>query len=129
MMLEPGSDNIQLSFELLDLVSQIAANTDLIKRLVMGVDRIGKSLGLMAEKTDEKKEKEKEKKDVEMQTEEMQTDGEEAEENKKDGKEKEEKEIGEEGTDKEKEDKKSSSVRVSPSCTPVESRWTPAEGT
>ena len=62
MMSELGSDNIQLSYELVELVSQIAANMELMERLVMGVDRIGKNLGLMVERMGERKEKEKERK-------------------------------------------------------------------
>ena len=104
MVSEPGSDNIQLSYKLVELVLQIAASMDLMERLVMGVDRIGRNLEVMAERMGEKKEKEKERKDAEMQTEELtedeevETDGEEAEEEKED-------EIGEEGMEKENEEK------------------------
>ena len=102
---EPEADNIPLSLELVELVSQIAASMDLMERLVMGVDRIGKGLEVIAEKMGEKKEKEGEKKSVETQTEEVsegeemetesETDGEEAEGEKE--------EVGEEGVEGEKE--------------------------
>ena len=105
MLLEPEADNIPLSLELVELVSQIATSMDLMERLVMGVDRIGKGLEVLSEKMGEKKEKEKEKKSVEIQTEEVsegeemetesETDGEEAEEEKE--------EVGEEGVEEEKE--------------------------
>ena len=81
-----------LSLELVELVSQIATSMDLMERLVMGVDRIGKGLELVAERLGDRKEKEKERKNVEIQMEEMsegeemetesETDGEEAEEEK-----------------------------------------------
>ena len=35
---EPEADNIPLSLELVELVSQIATSMDLMERLVMGVD-------------------------------------------------------------------------------------------
>ena len=92
LLSEPEADNILLSLELVELVSQIAGSLDMMERLVMGVDRIGKGLELVAEKLGEKKEKEKEKKSVETQTEEAsegeetetesETDREEAEEDK-----------------------------------------------
>ena len=44
VLLEPEADNIPLSLELVELVSQIATSMDLMERLVMGVDRIGKGL-------------------------------------------------------------------------------------
>ena len=111
MLLEPEADNILLSLELVELVSQIATSMDLMERLVMGVDRIGKGLEILTEKLGEKKEKEKEKKSVEIQMEElsesegMETDGEEAEEEKEEVGEEEERveEVGE--GEKEKEDK------------------------
>ena len=61
------ADNIPLSLELVELVSQIATSMDLMERLVMGVDRIGKGLELVAERLGDRKEKEKEKKSVEIQ--------------------------------------------------------------
>ena len=64
---EPEADNVPMSLELVELVSQIAASMDLMERLVMGVDRIGKGLEVIAERM----EKKKEKKDAEMQTEEL----------------------------------------------------------
>ena len=112
---EPEADNIPLSLELVELVSQITTSMDLMERLVMGVDRIGKGLELVAEKLGEKKEKGKEKKNVEIQTEEVsegegmetesETDEEEAEEEKEEKEDEEEKveEVGE--GEKEKEDK------------------------
>ena len=78
MVSEPGSDNIQLSYELVELVSQIAASMDLMERLVMVVDRIGKGLEALTEKLGKREEKETERKDVGMQTE-GQTEGEETE--------------------------------------------------
>ena len=86
MLSEPEADNIPLSLELVELVSQIATSMDLMERLVMGVDRIGKGLEVIAEKMGEKKEKEGKKKSVETQMEEvsegeeMETDGEDVEE-------------------------------------------------
>ena len=68
---EPEADNIPLSLELVELVLQIAGSLDMMERLVMGVDRIGKGLEVIAEKMGEKKEKEKEKKSVEIQMEEL----------------------------------------------------------
>ena len=117
VLLEPEADNIPLSLELVELVSQIATNMDLMERLVMGVDRIGKGLELVAEKLGEKKEEKKKRKDTGMQTEEMseseetetesETDGEEAEEEKEEKEDEEERveEAGEEEKEKEKEDK------------------------
>ena len=103
---EPEADNIPLSLELVELVLQIATSMDLMERLVMGVDRIGKGLELVVERLGDRKEKEKERKNVEVQTEEAsegeetetesETDGEEAEE------EKEEKEDEEEKVEEEK---------------------------
>ena len=89
MLSEPEADNIPLSLELVELVSQIAASLDMMERLVMGVDRIGKGLEVISEKLGEK-EKEREKKSVEMQMEELsesegmetETDGEGTEEEK-----------------------------------------------
>ena len=116
MLSEPEADNIPLSLELVELVSQIATSMDLMERLVMGVDRIGKGLELVTEKLGEK-EKEKEKKSVEVQTEEVleseetemesETDGEEAEEEKEEKEDEEERveEVGEGEKEKEKEDK------------------------
>ena len=116
MLSEPEADNIPLSLELVELVLQIAASMDLMERLVMGVDRIGKGLEVIAEKMGEKKEKEKERKSVEIQTEEVsegeemetesETDGEEAEEEKGEKEEEEVRveEVGEGGKEKEKED-------------------------
>ena len=117
MLSEPEANNILLSLELVELVSQIATSMDLMERLVMGVDRIGKGLELVAEKLGEKKEKEKEKKSVEVQTEEAsegeetetetesETDGEEVEEDKEEKEDEEERveEAGEEGLVGEKE--------------------------
>ena len=114
---EPEADNIPLSLELVELVSQIATSMDLMERLVMGVDRIGKGLELVAERMGEKKEKEKEKKSVEVQTEElsesegmeteMETDRENAEEEKEEKEDEEERveEAREGEKEKEKEDK------------------------
>ena len=109
---EPEADNILLSLELVELVSQIAGSLDMMERLVMGVDRIGKGLELVAERLGDRKEKEKERKNVEVQTEEAsedeetetesETDGDEVEEEKEDEEEKTE-EVGE--GEKEKEDK------------------------
>ena len=78
MLSEPEADNIPLSLDLVELVSQIATSMDLMERLVMGVERIGKGLEVLTEKMGEKKEKEKEKKSVEVQTEEV-SEGEETE--------------------------------------------------
>ena len=39
MLLEPEADNIPLSLELVELVSQIVTSMDLMERLVMGVER------------------------------------------------------------------------------------------
>ena len=111
MLSEPEADNIPLSLELVELVSQIATSMDLMERLVMGVDRIGKGLEMLTEKMGEKKEMEKEKKSVETQmeevseSEEMETDGEEVEEEKEEKEDEEERveEVGE--GEKEKEDK------------------------
>ena len=111
MLSEPEADNIPLSLELVELVSQIATSMDLMERLVMGVDRIGKGLEVLSEKLGEKKEKEKEKKSVEIQMEDvsesegMETDGEEAEEEKEEVGEEEERveEAGEGEKEKEKE--------------------------
>ena len=118
MLSEPEADNIPLSLELVELVLQIVTSMDLMERLVMGVDRIGKGLELVVEKLGEKKEKEKEKKSVEIQTEEVlegeetetesETDREEAEEEKEEKEEKEDEEerVGEakeEGAEGEKE--------------------------
>ena len=113
VLLEPEADNIPLSLELVELVSQIATSMDLMERLVMGVDRIGKGLEVIAEKMGEKKEKEGKKKSVETQTEEvlegeeMETDGEDAEEEKEEKEDEEERveEAGEGEKEKEKEDK------------------------
>ena len=114
---EPEADNIPLSLELVELVSQIATSMDLMERLVMGVDRIGKGLELVAERLGEKKEKEKEKKHVETQMEEVlesegmemesETDKEDAEEDKEEKEDEEERveEAGEGEKEKEKEDK------------------------
>ena len=114
---EPEADNIPLSLELVELVSQIAGSMDLMERLVMGVDRIGKGLELVAERLGAKKEKEKEKKHVEIQTEEVsedeetgtesETDGEDVEEEKEEKEDEEERveEVGEGEKEKEKEDK------------------------
>ena len=71
MLSEPEADNIPLSLELVELVSQIATNMDLMERLVMGVDRIGKGLEMLTERLGEKKEEKKKRKDTGMQTEEM----------------------------------------------------------
>ena len=111
MLLEPEADNIPLSLELVELVLQIATSMDLMERLVMGVDRIGKGLELVAERLGDRKEKEKEKKSVEIQTEEVseseetETDGEEVEEEKEEKEDEEERveEAGEEGVVGEKE--------------------------
>ena len=115
MLLELEADNILLSLELVELVSQIATSMDLMERLVMGVDWIGKGLELVAERLGEKKEKEKEKRSIEIQTEvvlegeetetESETDGEEAEEEKEEKEDEEEKveEAGEGEQEKEKE--------------------------
>ena len=111
MLSEPEADNILLSLELVELVSQIATSMDLMERLVMGVDRIGKGLEMLTEKLGEKKEKEKEKKSVEIQMEEvsesegMEMDGEDAEEEKEEKEDEEERveEAGEEGVVEEKE--------------------------
>ena len=106
MLSEPEADNIPLSLELVELVSQIAASMDLMERLMMGVDRIGKGLEVIAEKMGEKKEKEEKKKSVETQTEEVsegeemetetETDGEDAEEEKEEKEDEEERveEVG-----------------------------------
>ena len=114
---ELEADNIPLSLELVELVSQIAASLDMMERLVMGVDRIGKGLELVAERLGEKKEKEKEKKHVETQTEEVsesegmetesETDREDAEEDKEEKEDEEERVegAGEGEKEKEKEDK------------------------
>ena len=113
---EPEADNIPLSLELVELVSQIVGSLDMMERLVMGVDRIGKGLELVAEKLGEKKEKEKEKRSVEIQMEEVsedeetetesETDGEEAEEEKEEKEDEEERaeEAGEEEKEKENEE-------------------------
>ena len=115
MLSEPEADNIPLSLELVELVSQIATSMDLMERLVMGVDRIGKGLETISEKLGEKKEKEKKRKNVEIQTEELsesegmesesETDGEDAEEEKEEKEDEEERveEAGEEGAEGEKE--------------------------
>ena len=111
LLSEPEADNIPLSLELVELVSQIATSMDLMERLVMGVERIGKGLETLMEKLGETKEKEKEKKSVEVQTEElsesegMETDREEVEEEKEEKEDEEEKveEAGEEGIVGEKE--------------------------
>ena len=117
MLSELEADNIPLSSELVELVSQIVGSLDMMERLVMGVDRIGKGLELVAEKLGEKKEKEKEKKSVEIQMEEVsegeetetesETDGEEVEEDKEEKEDEEERveEVGEGEKEKEKEDK------------------------
>ena len=110
---EPEADNIPLSLELVELVSQIATSMDLMERLVMGVERIGKGLELVAERLGDRKEKEKKIKNMEIQTEEVseskemetesETDGEEAEEEKEE-KEDEEERVEEAGEgEKEKE--------------------------
>ena len=116
MLSEPEADNIPLSLELVELVSQIATSMDLMERLVMGVERIGKGLELVAERLGDKKEKEKVKKSVETQTEEVsesegtetesETNGEEAEEEKEEKEDEEERaeEVGEGEKEKEKED-------------------------
>ena len=112
MLLELEADNIPLSLELVELVSQIATSMDLMERLVMGVDRIGKGLEVLSERLGEKKEKEKEKKNVEIQMEEvsesegMETDGEDAEEDKEEKEDEEERVegAGEGEKEKEKED-------------------------
>ena len=115
MLSEPEADSIPLSLELVELVSQIATSMDLMERLVMGVDRIGKGLEALTERMGEKKEKEKEKKNVEIQTEEVsegeetemesETDGEEVEEEKEEKEDEEERveEAGEGEQEKEKE--------------------------
>ena len=112
---ELEADNVPLSLELVELVSQIATSMDLMERLVMGVDRIGKGLELVAERLGDRKEKEKERKNVEVQTEEVsegeetetesETDGEEAEEDKEEKEDEEERveEAGEGEKEKEKE--------------------------
>ena len=117
MLSEPEADNIPLSLELVELVSQIAASMDLMERLVMGVDRIGKGLETLMEKLGEKKEKEGKKKNVETQTEEVsesegmemesEMDGEEVEEEKEEKEDEEERveEAGEGDKEKEQEDK------------------------
>ena len=117
MLSEPEADNIPLLLELVELVSQIAASMDLMERLVMGVDRIGKGLEMLTEKLGEKKEKEKEKKSVETQTEELsesegmemelETDREDAEEEKEEKEDEEEgvEEAGDGEKEKEQEDK------------------------
>ena len=113
MLSEPEADNIPLLLELVELVSQIATSMDLMERLVMGVDRIGKGLELVAERLGDRKEKEKEKKSVEIQTEELlesegtETDGEEAEEEREEKEDEEERveEAGEGEKEKEKKDK------------------------
>ena len=102
ILLEPEADNIPLSLELVELVLQITTSMDLMERLVMGVDSIGKGLEVIAEKMGEKKEKEGKKRSVEMQMEEVsesegmeresETDGEEAEEEKEEKEEKEDEE-------------------------------------
>ena len=104
-----------LLLELVELVSQIATSMDLMERLVMGVDRIGKGLETLTEKLGDRKEKEKERKNVEIQTEEVsesegmemesEMDGEEAEEEKEEKEDEEERveEVGE--GEKEKKDK------------------------
>ena len=108
---EPEADNVPLSLELVELVSQIATSMDLMERLVMGVERIGKVLELVAERLGEKKEKEKVKKSVEIQTEEvseseeMETDGEEVEEEQEEKEDKEEKAEEDREGEKEKENK------------------------
>ena len=113
LLSEPEADNIPLSLELVELVSQIAGSLDMMERLVMGVDRIGKGLELVAERLGDRKEKEKERKNVEVQTEvledeetetESETDGDEVEEEKEDEEEKTE-EVGEEDKEKEEENK------------------------
>ena len=100
-----------------ELVLQIATSMDLMERLVMGVDRIGKGLEVIAEKMGEKKEKEGKKRSVETQTEEvsesegmeteLEMDGEDAEEDKEEKEDEEERveEAGEGEKEKEKEDK------------------------
>ena len=115
LLSEPEADNIPLSLELVELVSQIATSMDLMERLVMGVERIGKGLEVIVEKMGEKKKKEGKKKSVETQTEELsesegmetesEIDGEEAEEEKEEVGEEEGRveEVGE--GEKEKEDK------------------------
>ena len=113
LLSEPESDNIPLSLELVELVSQIATSMDLMERLVMGVDRIGKGLETLMEKLGDRKEKEKVKKSVEIQTEElsesegMETDEEEAEEEKEEKEDEEERaeEAGEGDKEKEEENK------------------------
>ena len=115
LLSEPEADNIPFSLELVELVSQIATSMDLMERLVMGVERIGKRLETLTEKLGEKKEKEKEKKSVEIQTEELlesegmetesETDREEVEEEKEEKEDEGERveEAGEEGIVGEKE--------------------------
>ena len=115
MLSEPEADNIPLLLELVELVSQIARSMDLMERLVMGVDRIGKGLEMLTERLGDRKEKEKERKNVEIQTEEVsegeemetesEMDGEEAEEEKEEKEDEEERveEAGEEGVEGEKE--------------------------
>ena len=113
MLSEPEANNIPLSLELVELVSQIATSMDLMERLVMGVERIGKGLELVAERLGDRKEKDKVKKSVEIQTEEVseseetETDGEEVEEEKEEKEDEEERveEVGEGEKEKEKEDK------------------------
>ena len=117
MLSEPEANNIPLSLELVELVSQIVTSMDLMERLVMGVDRIGKGLELVAERLGDRKEKEKVKKSVETQTEEvsesegmeteLEMDREEAEEEKEEKEDEEERveEVGEGEKEKEKEDK------------------------
>ena len=110
-MSEPEADNVPLSLELVELVLQITTSMDLMERLVMGVERIGKGLELVAERLGDRKEKDKVKKSVEIQTEEVseseetETDGEEVEEGKEEKEDEEEKveEAGEEGVAGEKE--------------------------
>ena len=116
VLLEPEADNIPLSLELVELVSQIVGSMDLMERLVMGVDRIGKGLELVAERLGDREEKEKEKKSVEIQTEEVsedeetgtesETDGEEVEEEKEEKEDEEERveEAGEGEKEKENEE-------------------------
>ena len=110
-MSELEADNVPLSLELVELVSQIATSMDLMERLVMGVNRIGKGLELVVERLGDRKEKEKEKKSVEIQTEEVsesegmetesETDGEEVEEDEEERVE----EAGQGEKEKEQEDK------------------------
>ena len=117
LLSEPEADNIPLSLELVELISQIVGSMDLMERLVMGVERIGKGLETLTEKLGEKREKEGKKRSVETQTEEvsesegteteLETDGEEVEEDKEEKEDEEEKaeEAGEGDKEKEEENK------------------------